>query len=187
MPSGIPSLESIQRLRDKLARMDLQYWLHHDLFTWQWWLLLALLVLPWLLWWKLIDKRELRYLLMYGLIIMIFVFLLDELGSSLTLWSYPYMLYRLIPTMHPIDITVLPVLYMLVLYYFRRWSTFLPATVVMSAAFSFAAEPLFVLMDIYRLEEWRHVYSLPIYAAIAVVARAILHFVWQAGAPAPPN
>ncbi|MFP7173882.1 hypothetical protein [Priestia filamentosa] len=52
-----PSYEEVQNIRSELKEVGYQYWLHHDLFTWQWWVLLIASILPWMIWGYLIKRR----------------------------------------------------------------------------------------------------------------------------------
>ncbi|MGP4039268.1 hypothetical protein ACTWP4_05065 [Gracilibacillus sp. D59] len=62
-----PSFEEILDLQYKLADYRKQYWIEHDLFTWQWWLLLLVFIIPWIIWYKVIPKDKKAEVLSYGL------------------------------------------------------------------------------------------------------------------------
>jgi hypothetical protein len=44
----------------QLSNIIYENWVHFDLFTWQWWLLLGLTIVPWFIWWKIVDKKNCR-------------------------------------------------------------------------------------------------------------------------------
>lgn len=146
----------------------------HVLFSIQWWILLATLIIPWVVWWKLVDKRNFKVILLYGLIIMSLINIMDHTGLQLMLWSYEYKLTPLIPILSPVDLSLLPVLYMLMYQYFRKWKSFWIAQIVGAAIFSFVGEPIFVALGIYRMLNWKHYYSYPFYIALAVLIRCFL-------------
>ncbi|GAB6158572.1 hypothetical protein JCM39194_17720 [Desulfotomaculum varum] len=157
--------------------MQNQHWLHHDLLTLQFWLLIILLIAPWIIWYKLIAKKRLCEILLFGMIVSIIATTLDEFGCQLNLWEYVYDIEPLFPRLIPVNFTVLPVSYMLLYQYFKSWRSFLAAGFVMSALFSFLAEPVLVWIGIYQMLHWKHTYSFPIYIIIAVLVKWLTELV----------
>lgn len=174
-----PSFEEIRELHQKLAEMRYDYWLNHDLFSLQWWLLLTVFIVPWIIWWKLVDKERIFQILLFGTLLMILVITLDDIGIELNLWSYPYKLFFAISRLSAIDQGILIVAHMFLYQYFVRWKSFLIANVIMALFFSFILEPLTVKMRIYDLENWRYIYSLPIYILKAMLVKWIVDEVIQ--------
>ncbi|MDP4156135.1 MAG: hypothetical protein Q8929_10915, partial [Bacillota bacterium] len=66
------------------------------------------------------------------------------------------------------DNGILIVAHMTVYQFFRKWKSFIIANLVMAAIFTFIFEPLTVWLDIYQLDNWKYIYSFPIYVAKAV-------------------
>lgn len=163
-----PSYGKISNLEDKLAEMKNEYWLHHDLFTFQWWLLLIIFVVPWILWWRYVDKTRLKDIVLFGSLLMLLVGLMDDIGVYAHFWSYPYKLLQVVPRLAAVDNGILIVAHMTVYQFFRKWKSFIIANLVMAAIFTFIFEPLTVWLDIYKLDNWKYIYSFPIYVAKAV-------------------
>ncbi|WP_101845444.1 CBO0543 family protein [Halobacillus sp. Marseille-P3879] len=155
--------EKIRNMHEQLTEMRYDYWISYNVFTFQWWLLLIVLIIPWIVWWKLVDKRRLNHILLFGTILMIFIIMLDDFGLEQHLWSYPYLLTSVPTRLLPVDQGIMIVAHMLVYQYFPRWKKFIIANAVMAVIFTFIFEPLSVWLGIYQLENWRHIYSLPIY------------------------
>jgi hypothetical protein len=174
MNATYPSFEEIQRVHTKLSEMRTEHWLHHDLFAYQWWILGFLLIVPWLVWWRLVDTRRFQQILVYGLSLSIFVIILDDIGVELGLWAYRYQFLKLIPRLNPMDLTVLPVLHMLIYQYFPKWKTFIIANTVMALVLAFIAEPILVWLDIYEMYRWEHMYSFPIYILKAALLKWLI-------------
>lgn len=181
-----PSFEEIKEVDRKLSEMRMRYYERHDLFSFQWWLLLLLLIVPWMIWWRIVDRTRVKEILLYGAVLSTLVVLLDDIGGELGLWSYPYQLIRLIPRLNAIDYAALPVCHMLVYQYFRSWRSFLVANVVMALAFAFVAEPLTVWIGIYEMDHWRYAYSFPLYIAKAAFVRWLVEWVTKRRVPAVP-
>lgn len=66
------------------------------LFTWQWWIALALLVVPWIIWGIFRDRKSTARIFSAGLLVMVLSEILDILGVSYGKWSYPVMLIYLL-------------------------------------------------------------------------------------------
>ncbi|QHW29734.1 hypothetical protein GZH47_02020 [Paenibacillus rhizovicinus] len=177
-----PSLNEIKQLEQALTKLKVNYWLHHDLFSLPWWILLVTYILPWLIWWRLVDKDRIAVILFYGMFMSFLVSLMDEIGTVFNLWSYPTQLIRILPRLYPVDFSFLPVVHMLIFQYFKRWKPFLIGNAIMGAVFAFIGEPLFVWMDIYELDHWEYYYSFPIYIAKALFVKWLVETIMaQAG------
>ncbi|WP_419887757.1 CBO0543 family protein [Neobacillus niacini] len=159
MSGIIPTYTEIAALRNRLFDKNLKHWIHDDLFTPGWWFLLLSCILPWYIWWKLVDKNRIFEILSYGLIWAVLSIASDLVGVELGLWGYPDKLIPIIPPMVPADLTVIPVSYMLVYQYFPLWQSFVKASIVLSALFSYIIEPIFELFDLLILDKWKHTYS----------------------------
>lgn len=155
----------------KLSSDRLDEWLQGELFTLKWWLLLAMFILMAVLWWKLADKTRLSELVLYTAFIIIFIIVLDELGEELSLWYYTVDLIPWFPPITAVDITCMPLVYMLIYQYCKTWKSFIIATVIMSVIFCFVLEPVFIWAGVYRLLTWKSYYGLPLYAAIAFISK----------------
>lgn len=170
-------ITSITELQKHLKDTSIEYWSKHVLNTWQWWLNIATLLLPLILWWKLVEKKKLMEIIIYGFFASGFAVFFDIIGETLVLWDYPYLVIPMDYILIDTDYSVLPVAYMLIYQYVHTWKGFIIANIVLSAAFSFLAEPLLVWLGLYELHGWKYVYSFPIYAAIAIVSKWLTGFI----------
>lgn len=164
-------LDQIIALQEELSRLDRQYWKENVLWTPNWWFLVGVSIIPWVVWLFLADKKRLKQILIMGAIVLILATVADDIGAEHNVWVYPYKLLPAEPRLDPVDVSLIPVCYMLVYQYFRSWKAYLAVMVVSSAAAAFLVEHLFVYLQIYVLLEWRYIYSFPIYTAIGVAAK----------------
>jgi hypothetical protein len=118
MQNAVLSFEEVQEAREKFSDLAYQHWLHDDLFTWKWYLLLLLAIIPWIIWWFLVDKKRLPEIVLYGSLIMIPTYVLDNIGTDLMWWEYPDKLFQMIPPLVPADLTLVPCSMMLIF----QWS-----------------------------------------------------------------
>ncbi len=173
MPISAAGLEQAAQDQWNLSLARISEW-KDVLFSLNWCVLLALFLINLLLWLRLADKRRLSELALHTALIIIWVIVLDELGEEMSLWYYTVDIIPLFPPITAIDITCLPLLYMLIYQYAKRWPSFLIVTAVMSVVFCFIFEPIFVRSGIYKMLAWKSWYGLPIYFFIGVASRFIM-------------
>lgn len=174
MATQYPSYDDIQEIRRTLREATNEHWLYNDLFRGNWWLNLVLTFVPWIIWWKIVDKEKVFQILTYGLLVSILSILLDIIGVNLVWWGYPDKLLPMVPPVFPIDITIVPIINMLLYQYFPTWKSFLKAKIVVAAAYSFIFEPVLVKMNLYALHTWKHWYSFPTYIIMALSLRWVV-------------
>lgn len=174
-----PTKEEINKVDNQLTDMRLDNFIHEDFLSPQWWLLLAITILPWIVWWILVDKKRIKEIWLYGMLLSILIIYLDDIGGELNLWNYPIKLLGISPRLNPVDVSVLPVMHMLVYQYFSKWKPFIIANIIMSLFNSYIAEPFFVKIGIYELTNWNYSFSVPIYILKAIVIKFALEKVLQ--------
>lgn len=175
----VPSYEEVQRIQSAADEAGRNNWLHEVVFTYQWWILVSMAVIPWLVWWKLVDRKRFFELLSYGLLVTIFAGLLDAIGVETDAWDYKYDFVPLLDVFIVYDISVLPVVYMLVYQYCQTWRSFAIAHIVVSFIAAFLFEPLFIRLDIYHPAQWEHSYSFFGYFVLAIFLRWIMGILRQ--------
>lgn len=163
-----PSWDEILEVRNLSKELLLNYWLNETLFTFNWWFLLLSTSIFFIVWVIVLDKTRIIEIMVYGLLIGTLVFILDMIGISLVLWSYPDRLTPIMTPMLEIHKMHMPVLYMLVYQYFRSWGKFLTAITITAFVFAFLFEPITVWLGIYEIYQWSYFYSFPIYIGIGV-------------------
>ena len=168
MPKNYPSHEEIEQVHQQLLEMRLDRWLNHDMFSFQWFLLLIVLIVPWIIWWRFVDEKRIYPILLFGSLLTILVMMMDDIGVELQLWSYPYQLVTILPRLISIDQGIIVIAHMLLYQYFKKWKKFIIANAVMAAIFTLICEPVTVWLGIYKLDNWRYIYSFPIYIIKAV-------------------
>ncbi|MFE5321696.1 CBO0543 family protein [Paenibacillus sp. NPDC056579] len=63
------------------------------------------------------------------------------------------------PYTFPADITVFPVSFMVVYQFFKTWKSYLLASIFLAALFCYVNEPLFVLGNMFQMNNWTHTHS----------------------------
>lgn len=113
-------LINAQHINDKtleLHQMYLAYWLRHIVFSWQWFLGVALLLIPILVWFLLRDRKSVDRLQYGGLFVALISAYLDYFGLFFGFWRYDYPVIPFTDNYFPSSLTSLPVTVMLLLQY----------------------------------------------------------------------
>jgi hypothetical protein len=171
MVSEIPKDVEIQR---QLTSIHIEEWMKDDVFSLRWWLLIGLILLFLLAWWKAADKPLFRDVCMFTVLTTIITMGINEYGEELTLWYYPTDVIPIFPPLSSINLISLPLIYSIVYQYFKSRRSFIGAVLVTTAVFCFIIEPVLVWAGLYQLIKWKHIYSYPIYAAMAIGIREIM-------------
>ncbi|RBW69652.1 CBO0543 family protein [Bacillus taeanensis] len=161
-------------LQYELTQLRIEHWLHQELFSFQWWILVFTFIVPWLIWWKLVDKKRIIEIMLYGIILMYIATMLDAAGTELKLWEYSYKEISLYNRLMAVNIGALPVIYMIIYQYANNWKRFIFVSVITAAAFSFVFEPFFQWIGIYNTYHWKSIYSFPIYILLGVLIKGLI-------------
>ena len=170
-----PSLTREYELQSEADAALKESWLNDIVFTWHWWLLAALAVIPWLVWWKVVDRRRIFEIMTYGFLVMIASSLFDAVGVEFDFWEYHYQFIPLLDVFIVYDISVIPVIYMLVYQYFHTWKSFIFSNLVVSFIFSFVSEPILVGLNYHQFLKWEYYYSFPVFLAMAIAFKYIIN------------
>lgn len=165
--------QSIHRAQLHLTQLQYLQWKDH-LFSDNWWLLLATLLIPWVVWWFLVKKARLFEILTYALLVVIIGTTLDIYGVNLCWWSYGTKLFYLNPGLIAGDWSLPPVFKSLIYQQFQDWPRFTAAIIILSALLSFALEPVLHLRGVYIMHDWSYARSLLVYLAVAIVSKLIM-------------
>lgn len=169
--AGFEETYALQSAADAAGR---DFWFNSVVFTYQWWLLVAITIIPFIVWWKIVDRRRFFEITTYGLLVALLAGLLDAIGVETDAWEYKYDLVPLLDVFIAYDISVLPASYMVIYQYCHTWQSFAIAHVILSLVFAFVSEPLLVYLDIYQLINWQHIYSVPGYFLLAIFLRWVM-------------
>lgn len=100
------------------------------LFSWRWWLGIALFIIPWIVWFRIRKKESSDRLLYAGLISILIGLVIDFFAVSMGKWSYPI---KLIPNSGvlflPYHISMLPVAVMFTLQIKPSFNPFVKAVI----------------------------------------------------------
>jgi len=175
----VPSYEEVQQIQSAADVAGRENWLGAIVFTYQWWILVGLAIVPIVIWWRFVDRKRFFEILTYGLMAALVAGVLDAIGVETDAWDYKYDLVPLLDVLIVYDISVLPVTYMAVYQYCHTWRSFAIASIIVAFVFAFIFEPLLIWLDIYHPASWKHIYSFTGYFVLAVLLRWIMGHLLQ--------
>jgi len=167
-------LDEIIQLRTQLRDMFFSHYMDRELFSPTWWLSIGLVVIPLAVWWRMVDRRRLLEICIFGLLANVAATFLDVIGTDFVLWEYPVHVFPQISLLMPVDHVIVPVTGMMLYQRFASWKAFILACAAASAFMSFVCEPFAAFLGMYRLLTWRYAYSFPIYILLYACAKLVV-------------
>ena len=158
----------IEKTHDK--KIDL--WLENVVFTWHWWLGVALTVLPWMLWVFLRKKDSTHRILYAGFFSMFISSWFDYIGVSLGLWHYNYDVVPMVPSYLPWDFALIPITIMFMIQFKPHFNPYIKS-LIFAGGSAFIGEPIFKMLNTYDPEQWKYIYSFPILFVICLITQFI--------------
>ncbi|QGQ96761.1 hypothetical protein EHS13_18695 [Paenibacillus psychroresistens] len=167
-----------QAVKEQTSEM-LDYWIKYsNANTWQFWVNLALFVLPLIALYFLIDKRKALQFGFFGFNVHVWFTCIDEFGTRYGLWAYPYKLSPFMPTNFALDASFLPVACMLVYQWTvnHQKNRYLYLT-ILGLFISFIFKPFMSWLDLFKIYEWmNYTYLLCGYLIIMLISIWITAF-----------
>lgn len=167
---------SIYQKRLELWNLMLNAW-KVDITTIKYWALIAVILISYVVWYRLINKRNLSELLLFGSFFAVMRVITDLAGVTAGLWYFKTNILPLSPSLFVHDLTISPLTYMLVQQYSSNWRQFFIYNLV-GAGFIYAvALPLLSAADILHLMHWNYVYGFFTMYVTATLARSVFNLV----------
>lgn len=166
-------------LHKELLSLRISDW-HDKVFSFQWFFIVFLIIAPWVIWWRLANKKYITEIFCFGLLIMVTAITLNDIGLQLLLWKDPFTLFPVPNRWYAPAYSFLPVLFMLTYQYFTTWKSFTVATVVVAAVSAFVLQPILTWMGIFILIKWNYLYSFLIFVFSGLGIRLLLQTILQA-------
>lgn len=151
-------------------------WKAEMLFTWQWWVLAGLMILPWVFWYFHRKPALMGASLSAGLAFSAGGTFLDHLGTAYGAWAYPIKLIPLIPPLVPWDFSLIPVTAMV---FYENWTGIKPVykAVIFAVLGSFIVQPAATWALMYEPKQWHHWYSFPIFCLMYLGGYALYQWI----------
>ncbi|MBO1512696.1 CBO0543 family protein [Metabacillus bambusae] len=140
------------------------------LFTWQWWLGIGLIFLPWIFWLMFRKRESTGRLLFAGVITMLLSIMIDLIASSLGLWSYPMKFSPIASQLFlPYHFSLAPIAVMFFLQIKPNANPLIKG-IIFSALAAFIGMNVFNMLDFYNPKGWSTFYDFFIYLLLFFIA-----------------
>lgn len=164
----------------ELSQLSIQQWVSNEFLSFQWFLLLGVLIVVYTIWLRLLDKKRAIQLLLFGSLASVLyhlnvMFLIELLG-------YVEYTYRLTPISDPpfiSGITIIPITLMLVQQYTSSWKSYILWSGIGIAFICFGIFQVYTLVGIMQLHNWNLFYHFLVLFGISIGVRFV--FLWIAG------
>ncbi|UOQ95120.1 hypothetical protein MUO14_09410 [Halobacillus shinanisalinarum] len=170
-------VKEIERMTSTLHQMEMDYWIHHALFSFHWWVILVLNAVFLFLFLSFIDRQRILLITLAFMISYVITSILDDIGEYFQLWIYPYHFLQFLAPFTSVEFIIVPSIMALLYQTFSRWKSFLIADFIASLVISFIVQPIFVYLDFYKLNNWTYTYSFLVLFGIGVVVKLIMDFI----------
>jgi len=139
------------------------------LFTWQWWVAVLMIIVPWILW-AIFRKRESSARLLFSVfIVMILSTTIDALGVEYGRWAYPVKAIPIATISYSFRYSLMPVLIMFFLQYKPNGNPFIKG-ILLAGMSAYIGMPMMAMIDMYKKIDWAYTYSFFIILFLYLVA-----------------
>ncbi|MED3965969.1 CBO0543 family protein [Niallia taxi] len=153
----------------------INYWIEYsNPLTWQFWVLVAILLVPLAILYIKIDKSKVFLIGFYGYSVHVFFTFIDVYGINSGYWHYPYQVFPALPSIS-LDTSMVPVAFMLVYQWtLNNHKNYYLYTIITAAIFAFILKPLLVSIDLFKMYGKINYFHLFIgYIAVLLIAKVI--------------
>lgn len=139
------------------------------LFTWQWWIALAMIIIPWVIWLVFRDRNSSARIFAAGLLLMVLSEVLDIVGVGLGKWAYPVKVIPIATVSFSFRLSLLPVFAMLLMQIKPKLNPFIKA-MIFGVFGAYIGLPLLSVIDLYKKIDWSLHYSFIILTIMYLLA-----------------
>ncbi len=164
----------------EIVQSSIQKWVVEEVFSFGWFVVLSVLIVAYVIWLKLVDrKRGTELLLLGSLEAVAKVIVLIILGNVLGLYHYNIRLLPINVNIFITSVTVSPIVVMLVQQYKSSWKGFLLWSAIGFAFMNFVIFPIYILLGIVEFHNWNVFYHFLVIYAGSIGVRVV--FLWITG------
>jgi len=153
----------------------INYWIDYsNPSTWQFWVLVAVLLVPLLILYFKIDKSKVFLIGFYGYNVHVFFTFIDIFGINRGYWHYPYQVIPALPSIS-LDTSLVPVAFMLIYQWtLNNHKNYYIFAILTAAIFAFIFKPVLVSIDLFRMYGKINYFHLFIgYVVVLLIAKFI--------------
>ncbi|SLL33483.1 Uncharacterised protein [Mycobacteroides abscessus subsp. abscessus] len=170
-------------IQEKYTKEAQEYWsMYSGLDTWQFWMIVLMLVVPLIILYFVIDRKRLFIIGFFGFAVHMLFFYADAIGIRFGLWSYPYQILPFLPSFS-LDGSIIPIAIMLVFQWtLKHDKKFYLYATLLALVFGFGFKPLLTAIGLFQSYKWvNYFYIFLIYLLLYIGAYLLtrLFMKWQ--------
>lgn len=169
--------KEIESMISTLHQMEMDYWIHHDLFSFHWWVILIMNAIFLILFLFFIDRQRILLITLAFMISYVINTIFDDIGEYFQLWSHPHELVEFLSPMATVEFIVVPSIMALMYQTFSRWKFFFITDFIVASLISFIVQPIFVYTDLYKFHNWNYLYSWIILFVTGILVKIFMDFI----------
>lgn len=162
------------------AQLSIERWLKEEVFSLGWFVEIGILIITYIIWLKLLDKRRSTELLLIGSLTAVAKTInAMVLGGLLGLFDYQIRLLPVLSNVFVTSVTISPVIVMLSEQYSSSWGGFMIRSAIGFAILNFAIFPLYMRLGALNYHNWNVFYHFLVLFGYGLLVR--LAFLWIEG------
>jgi hypothetical protein len=172
----LSKISHLQKLQLDQTNSWFKYWNQYsDYHNWQFWFILALLLIPLIVLFMYMDRKKVLLLGFFGYNVHVFFTYIDVFGANHVYWFYPYQIFPLLSSSFPLDVSFIPVSFILVYQWtLNRNKNYYLYTFILSAVLSLIFKPILSTLGLFQLQRGAQYWHLMIlYFVIAIISKLI--------------
>lgn len=163
--------ETLHQARVQLWDLTYTHYLNQELLSPSWLGVVAMMIIFYIIWLRIVDKSRLIEILLYGSLVSVMAAFIDIVGTTMAFWHYNVRLFPIMPAPFPFDYTVVPILLMLSYQFSKTWNSYLGWSTLSSGFFAFGISPLFQVLGIKSYYNFSFLYFFILMLVIAIIAK----------------
>lgn len=161
-----------------MAEKSYQDWVSNQLFSFNFFLIIIVNAIFYIIWFKLLDKSRISHLLLIGSSSAVFYLIGDMIVFGfLGLAEFKVSLTPLEPPVLILSVTIAPLIIMLVQQYKPSWGGYLLWTSIGMAFLAFVILPIYSVVGIFQLHNWNYFYQFLYFIISALIIKVIYNWV----------
>ncbi|WP_170006067.1 hypothetical protein [Bacillus fonticola] len=166
-------IQHLKEIQLEQSNSWFDYWMDHSNFgTWEFWANVAFLILPLITLFIVIDRRKALLLGFYGYNVHVFFTYIDAYSTSRVSAFYPYKVLPILPSNFALDVSFVPVAYMLVyqwtLHHKKNYYLYITLLCLFLA---FVFKPLLVYLGLFQIIKMNYFDIFLLYLVLSIVSK----------------
>ncbi|UCZ54958.1 hypothetical protein LGQ02_09515 [Bacillus shivajii] len=182
MKKQFEALKQIKTMVEELSNTQIEYWQSFsNLSTWQFWGVVLMLIVPLIVFFTSIDRKNILLLGFFGFNYHVWFQYVNSVGIKLGLWEYPYQLVPFLPSF-VLDASLVPISFMFLYQWTLKTNKNIYLySLLLSAFFAFIMKPIMVNFHFFHMYKGINYFHLFLfYMLFFIVSKLITNlFLWM--------